>query len=627
MSDHYATVLRTRLEPEQLAKLERIDNPRVHQFVAKYLEHCDPATVFVATGSPEDIDYIRRSAITRGEEQPLAIPGHTYHFDGPTDQARDRKNTRLLVPAGVNLGPNYDTLERGTALPEVMDRIRGIMRGGTMYVRFYSLGPVGSEFSNLAVQLTDSAYVSHNADLLYRQAYDEFVRLGPAAEFFQFVHSAGELENHITKNAEFRRVFIDLVGNTVYSANTQYGGNTIGLKKLAMRLAIQKASAEGHLCEHMFIMGVHGPNDRVSYFTGAYPSACGKTSTSMLPGETVVGDDIAYLRAIDGELRAVNVERGIFGIMQGINPKDDILLWEALHSPGEVIFSNVLVTPDGRTYWNESGAPVPASGVNYAGAWTPDTVDAKGKPVPASHPNARFTLSLDLLPNTDPRLDDPEGVVVSGVIYGGRDYDTWVPVEQAFDWAHGIITKGASLESQTTAATLGAVGVREFNPMSNMDFLPIPVGRYVSDNLNIADQLDNVPLIFSVNYFLQDADGRWLNDRSDKQIWLKWMERRVHGEMGAIRIPTGLIPIYEDLVDLFRTVHGKEYTREQYREQFQLRIPENLAKVERITDHYRHGVLEAPEILFRVLDEQKARLEEARRRWGDYVNPDRMPRE
>lgn len=534
--------LRSRLDPEQFVKLERIGNDDVNEFIARFLRLCRPDAVFVATDDPEDIQYIREAAIRDGEETPLATPGHTYHFDSPLDQARDRKNTRLLLPKGVELGPQFETLDRDEGLADVMERLDGIMAGHTMYVRFFSLGPVGSVFSNLAVQLTDSAYVAHNEDLLYRQAYDEFVRLGPKAEFFRFVHSAGELENHVSKNIDQRRVYIDVQDNTVYSTNTQYGGNTIGLKKLAMRLAIKKASAEGWLCEHMFIMGVSGPGGRISYFTGAYPSLCGKTSTSMLVGETIVGDDIAYLRNIDGELRAVNVERGIFGIIQGVNEKDDPILWKALHSPGEIIFSNVLVTPDGYTHWLDKGTPPPPEGINHLGPWFPGKLDKGGKQIPPSHPNARFTLSLPLLENTDPALDDPEGVPVAGIIYGGRDYDTWVPVEEAFDWFHGIATKGATLESQTTAATLGAEGVREFNPMSNLDFLPITIGRYIADNLRIGEGLTRPPRIFSVNYFLQDAQGRWLNSKLDKKVWLKWMELRVHDEVDAIRTPTGLIP-------------------------------------------------------------------------------------
>jgi phosphoenolpyruvate carboxykinase (GTP) len=279
------------------------------------------------------------------------------------------------------------------------------------------------------------------------------------------------------------------------------------------------------------------------------------------------------------------------------------------------------VTPDGYTHWLDKGTPPPPEGINHLGPWFPGKLDKGGKQIPPSHPNARFTLSLPLLENTDPALDDPEGVPVAGIIYGGRDYDTWVPVEEAFDWFHGIATKGATLESQTTAATLGAEGVREFNPMSNLDFLPITIGRYIADNLRIGEGLTRPPRIFSVNYFLQDAQGRWLNSKLDKKVWLKWMELRVHDEVDAIRTPTGLIPLYEDLARLFEEVLGKSYTREAYVQQFTLRVPQNLAKIERILAIYRNQVLDTPPMLLEALEEQRRRLEEAQAALGDYIQP------
>lgn len=622
MSSGASEFLKQRLEPEQYAKLARIANASLHSFVAHYMELCKPDRVFVCNDTAEDIEYIRQAALRDGEEWPLAIPGHTYHFDGYYDQARDRKNTRLLLPKGVKLGSHFETMDRDIGLADVIKQLDGIMRGHTMYVRLVCLGPTNSPFSILAVQLTDSAYVAHNEDLLYRRGYQEFVRLGAAADFFRFVHSAGELINGVSKNVEKRRVFIDVADGIVYSVNTQYGGNSIGLKKLAMRLAISKASEEGWLCEHMFIMGVRGPGGRLTYFTGAYPSLCGKTSTSMIVGESIVGDDIAYVRNINGEIRAVNVEKGIFGIIQGVNQDDDPILWKALHSVGEVIFSNVLITEDKGTYWIGKGTPSPQRGLNYAGDWYPGKLDSSGKEIPPSHPNARFTLELPLLENVDARLDDPLGVPVGGVIYGGRDSDTWVPVEEAFDWVHGIITKGASLESETTAATLGKEGVREFNPMSNLDFLSIPIGRYVQDNLRICEGIARPPRVFSVNYFLRGKDGAFLNSKLDKRVWLKWMELRVNDDAEAIRTPTGLVPCYEDLQVLFYDVLGKQYSQADYVKQFTLRIPENLAKIERIMNIYCNEVLETPRLVFDILEQQRERLMAAQARYGDYVSPE-----
>jgi phosphoenolpyruvate carboxykinase (GTP) len=388
-----------------------------------------------------------------------------------------------------------------------------------------------------------------------------------------------------------------------------------------MRLAINRASKENWLTEHMLVMGIYGPSDRITYFTGAFPSLCGKTSTAMLDGEKIIGDDIAYLREQSGEVRAVNVEKGMFGIIQGVNSEDDPLQWKALHSPGEVIFSNVLVTEDKHTHWIGRDGEVPPKGENHSGEWIIGKKDANGKEIPCSHPNARFTLSLDLLDNLDPKLNDPSGVVVGGIVYGGRDSDTCVPVEESFDWVHGIITKGASLESETTAATLGKEGVRAFNPMSNLDFLSVPVGKYIQDNIDFGKDLKKPPRIFSVNYFLKDKGGNFFNEKTDKKVWYKWMELRVHNEVDTIETPTGRIPKFEDLERLFKEVLKKDYPLEDYNKQFMVNIPENLARIDRIKQIYETRVTDTPKMLFEVLEEQRERLNKARESYGDYIEP------
>jgi phosphoenolpyruvate carboxykinase (GTP) len=344
----------------------------------------------------------------------------------------------------------------------------------------------------------------------------------------------------------------------------------------------------------------------------------------MLDGETIVGDDIAYLRAIDGKLRAVNVERGIFGIIQGINSQDDPLQWKALHQPNEIIFSNVLVTPEGRPHWIGRDGQVPPRGRNHSGDWHPGKADEDGREIPPSHPNARFTIKLESLDNIDPRLDDPDGVEVGGIVYGGRDSDTSVPVEEAFGWTHGIITKGASLESETTAATLGQEGVRVFNPMSNIDFLSVPIGRYIEDNLNLGERLKNPPRIFSVNYFLKDAQGGFLNQKNDKKVWYKWIELRINGQAQAIETPTGWIPVYGDLAGLFRAVLDQEYKRQDYDIQFTLRVRENLDKIDRIEEIYRTRVAGVPDLLFEELDKQRQRLLRAAERYGEMIPPEQF---
>ena len=618
-------ILQKRLEPGEYEKLMRIDNSDLHAFIARYIDHCNPRKVFVCTDSEKDLRYIREKALANGEEIRLAAENHTIHFDNYRDQARDKKNTRILIPAGEKLDPAINTGPREDSLKEIHEIMRGIMEGKEVYIRFFCLGPTGSVFSQPVMQMTDSAYVAHSEDLLYRQGFEEFVRQGPGKRFFKIVHSAGELDERSTsRNLDRRRVYIDLEEDTVFSANTQYGGNTIGLKKLAMRLAINRGRQEGWLTEHMLVMGVHGPGDRVTYFTGAFPSLCGKTSTAMMDNETVVGDDIAYLRKIDGRVRAVNVEKGVFGIIMGVNSQDDPIIWKALHSPAEIIFSNVLKTPEGGVHWIGKDGEIPSGGINHWGKWHPGARDADGNEVTVSHRNARFTISLENFQNLDPTLHDPEGVVVGGVVYGGRDSDTWVPVKEAFDWTHGIIAYGASLESETTAATLGQEGVRKFNPMSNLDFLSVSIGDYLRANLDFGENLDQTPAIFAVNYFLKDPAGHFLNSREDKKVWYKWAELRANREVEAIKAPTGYIPRYDDLKRLFSTVLGKEYSRDDYNRQFTIRVSENLNKLDRIEDVYREKVIDPPPVLFEVLEAQRERLIQARARNGEYIRPDQL---
>ncbi len=436
------------------------------------------------------------------------------------------------------------------------------------------------------------------------------------------MHSEGELENAVSKNVEKRRIYIDAGEDTVYSMNTQYGGNTLGLKKLAMRLGINRASQEDWLTEHMFIVGIHGPQSRVTYFAGAFPSMCGKTSTAMLKGETIIGDDIVYIRNIDGRAKAVNVEVGLFGIIQDINPDDDPMIWKILHEGKEVIFSNVLVEEDGKVHWIGKPGDLPEKGKNYTGEWFPGKKDADGNEVSVSHKNARFTSSLKELENLDPKYDDPAGVELGGVVYGGRDSDTCVPVFESYGWEHGIITIGASIESETTAATLGKTGVRTHNPMSNLDFLSIPMGTYVDINIQFGKKLDKAPKVFSVNYFLKSKDsGEFLNTKLDKLVWLKWMELRVNEEADAIDAVTGLIPEYKDLKKLFKEHLDKDYSEDEYIQQFTVRVNENIEKIDRIVEIYKDKGPEVPEILFETLKSQKEKLKEILAEKGAYISP------
>ena len=622
MNAEYSALLKQKCNEENYKKIEVLTNPKLHAHIAQFVELCNPDSIFVRTDAPEDAAYLRQKSLGQGEEVPLATEGHSMHFDSYYDQARDKANTKYLLSSDQFLGKDINSVDREKGLAEVAEFLKDSMVGKEMYVAFFCLGPTNSDFSISAVQITDSCYVCHSEGILYRSGYEQFKTLGDSAEFFRFVHTAGEMENNVSKNVDKRRVYIDLTDEIVFSTNTQYAGNTVGLKKLSMRLAIQKSSRENWLTEHMFLMGVYNSDkSRKTYFTGSFPSACGKTATAMLEGERIVGDDIAYLRNIDGRLKAVNVEKGIFGIIKDVSKESDPAIFDALSTPGEVIFSNVLIDSDNNPRWLNDGRNEPTVGKNFSGDWAVGKVGPDGKKVPYAHKNARYTIEIATLDNCDENLEKADGVEVGGIIYGGRDSDTNVPVQQSFDWEHGILTQGATCESETTAATLGQEGVRTFNPMANLDFLSIPIGKYIQNNLDIVKGLKKEPLIFHVNYFLRGKDGEFLNGIKDKHVWIKWMELRVNGEAEAIKTPTGLIPKYEDLVRLFKEVLGKEYTPEQYEEQFKVRIPELLAKIDRMKKIYADKVTDAPASLHKALDEQEERLQSLKEEKGEYVSP------
>jgi len=609
------------IDRENLGKLEALENPKAMEIVKKYAALCKPKKITVITDSLEDIAYIRQLSINNGEEKKLGTEGHTIHYDGYHDQARDKKNTKILVPKGLKLSECINTGERESCLKEVHGFLDGAMKGKEMLVRFFCLGPLDSKFSIPALQLTDSAYVAHSEDILYRTGYEQFKKLDGSGDFFYFVHSAGELENGVTKNVDKRRIYIDLEEERVFTVNNQYAGNSVGLKKLALRLAINKAHKEDWLTEHMFVMGVR-PKDkkRVTYFTGAFPSACGKTSTAMVPDQTIIGDDIAYLKKDDEGLpRAVNIESGIFGIIRDVNPEGDPIIYKALTTPGEVIFSNVLINSE-KPYWLGMGKELPEDGVNYSGEWFKGKTDDDGNEITPSHKNARYTLRISELENADPKADAPEGVVVGGIIYGGRDSDTSPPVLESLSWSHGVFI-GASLESETTAATLGKEGVRKHNPMANLDFLTVPLGTYIEGHLKFGDELDKQPLIFATNYFLKE-DGKYLNGMLDKKIWLLWAEGRTHDEYKAVETPIGRIPLYEDLKKLFKEELGKDYSHEDYVKQFTIRTTKLLEKLDRIEEIYKkeRGV---PRVFGDHLNQQRQRLKDAQKKYGkEDISPE-----
>jgi phosphoenolpyruvate carboxykinase (GTP) len=604
-------------------RLRALKNPHVERIIDQYIKICRPNKVTVLDDSQESRDYARSLALKNSEEFTLHTEGHTYHFDSPLDQGRDLLNTRVMVNKDHKLSKAIETIDREAALKEILQLLDGIMGGREMLVQFYCLGPNDSGFSIPALQLTDSAYVVHSEDILYRPGYKDFAKLKGSKKFFHFIHSAGRLKDGKCVDIDKRRVYMDLEEERVFTVNNQYAGNSVGLKKLALRLAISKANKEDWLCEHMFIMGVKGHTDqsRVTYFTGAFPSACGKTSTAMVPGQTIIGDDIAYIKIDkEGMPRAVNVEQGIFGIIEDVNPIDDPLIYKALTTPRELIFSNILVK-DEKPYWLGMGQPLPEEGTNYSGAWHKGKKDASGKDINAAHKNARYTIKMSELDNADPHIDDPAGVAVRGFIYGGRDSEASVPVLQSLGWSHGVYL-GASLESEATAAVIGQSSSRKHNPMSNIEFLTIPVGTYIENHLQFGDDCDEPPVIFATNYFLKE-NGRFLNEKVDKKVWLLWMDGRVNEEYGAIETPVGYVPRYEDLKELFRSIFNKEYTHEEYVKQFSIRAKLLLERLDRIDASIKQEN-DIPPVYFQHLEQEKKRLLAAKKEYGDTIAPERF---
>lgn len=628
MDSTFTELLKSLMDEKSYQKLSALNNPKVMEFVGSFAEHCTPKSIYVCDDSLEDEAYIRAMAIEKGEEAKLAQDGQTIHWDGYGDQARDKTNTRYMVyKENLPKMKTLNSVEYEAGLAEIMGIAKGNMAGKDAVVKFFCEGPAFSRFTIPCVQFTDSWYVAHSEAILYRPAYEHFKLMKDEEkdDFFRFIHSAGALdERGCSVNIDKRRIYMDTQNNIVYSMNDQYAGNSVGLKKHSMRLAINKSGQEGWLCEHMFIMAcVNEDKARKTYFAGAYPSACGKTSTAMIPGEQIVGDDIAYFRSIDGEFRAVNVEQGIFGIIKDVNSVDDPVIFENLLKPQELIFSNVLRGEDNTPYWLGMGMETPKQGDNHSGpGWTEGKKDAKGNVIGLAHGNARYTMRLDYLENFDKEgFDAKDGVKVEGVLYGGRDSDTTVPVEESASWEDGILLKACTLESETTSATLGAEGVRTASPMANLDFVSYPLGEYTINNLDFVKDMKEEPKVFSTNYFLRTPEGKFCTDKLAKKVWLHWAEGRVHGEYDSIATPTGRIPLYEDLKSLFKKYLDLDYTLDEYTYQFTFRCTKWIEKLQRSKAFYQKMDADCPQLILDKWDAAIKKIAEVKEKYGDLVLP------
>lgn len=623
-------VCEAKCEPAELRKLDRIQNEAVYLKIANAIAMTDPEYVLINTGSEADQQRIRELSLEAGEEQRLAREGHTVHFDLPQEQARIIDRTFYIVNDGEDVSLLAKKILRGQAFDYVESHMTGIAQGLPLLVGFYSRGPLGSRAALPALEITTSAYVMHSANILYRNAYPQFAQeVKRAGLFFTNLHSQGPNRPEDLPDA---RVFMDRSWLTTFSIFCTYAGNTLLLKKGNHRFAVDRAvySRRGkELSEHMFITGLTSPDGRKTYFAGAAPSGCGKTTTAMV-GTDLIGDDLAQLWiAEDGTLRAINPEKGVFSILEDVNREGDPHLMSVLRSDGhEVIWSNVLVDKQGVPHWVGHGEPMPEQGVNFQGEWWKGKTDSRGKPVPPSHPNARCTLAGTALPNYNKAAaEDPEGVPISVITYSGRDSDTMPPVVQAKNPDHGVVC-GASILSEATATEVGASGVRR-QPWANEPFIPGPLADYMRAQFQFfnSDDLREKPIMANLNYFLSDRarggnSDDLLGDKRDVNVWLGWLELRAHGDVEAIDTPIGFLPRYEDLLPLFEQIN-KPYPKELYDRQFALYIDNLLARISLQEEAYKESP-DIPETLFTVYEERKKALQELREKYGTVVDPEQL---
>ncbi len=623
-------LFKKKCDRENLTKLNNIGNEEVLLRIANAISMIDPDSVFVNTGSGADIQKVREMSIEKGEEQPLALKDHTIHFDLPQEQARIIDRTFYIVNEDEKTSVLAKKMFRSEANEYIEKHMHGIGKGKVLLIGFYSRGPVGCRASIPAIEITTSAYVMHSANILYRNSY---IRFGEEARnkgfFLTNVHSEGPNRPEDLPNA---RVFMDRSWLTTYSMFCTYAGNTLLLKKGNHRFAVDLATylRKGKkISEHMFITGLTGPGGRKTYFAGAAPSGCGKTTTAMV-GTDFIGDDLVRLWiADDGTLRGINPEIGIFGIVQNVSRESDPFLMKCLREEGtEVIWSNVLIDDNRVPHWVGNGEELPKKGFNFQGEWWEGKVDENGRPIPLSHPNARCTLSNSAIGNYNANAAaDPKGVEIHVITYSGRDSDTMPPVWVAKDPDAGVII-GASIVSAATATEVGAKGVRR-QPWANAPFIPGPLADYMDAQFAFfnSDNLKNKPIMAGLNYFLTHgarggSGDRLLGEKRDVKVWLGWLGRRANGDVDAIETPIGFIPKYEDLKELFAEIE-KEYPKDLYDRQFAI-YPDNIiARIELQEDAYRKEE-NIPSKVFDIYDEQRRGLEDLKARYGPVVSVEQL---
>jgi phosphoenolpyruvate carboxykinase (GTP) len=532
-----------------------IKYPHVNEWVERMAAMCQPDEIYWCDGSEEERQRLTAKAVKQGELIELnqkKMPGCYLHRSAANDVARTEHLTYICTSFQSDAGETNNWMSPRVAYRKAREIFTGSMKGRTMYVVPFAMGPIGSLFSKIGIELTDSIYVVLNMRIMTRMGKAPLNALGPRGEFTHCLHSKSDLDVN-------RRLILHFPeDNTIWSVGSGYGGNVLlGKKCLALRIASVLAQREKWFAEHMLILGIEEPNGHVQYVVAAFPSACGKTNLAMLlppkglkqKGYRIwtVGDDIAWMRVdTDGQLWAVNPEMGFFGVVPGTNSRTNRTAMRTIGR--DTIYTNVGLRPDRTVWWEGHDDPAPRKAIDWQGKpWKPGMTDKNGKPILSSHPNSRFTAPFTNCPTHSFRYDQHHGVPISAIIFGGRRSTLCPLVCEAFDWNHGVYL-GATMASERTAAQVGAVGEVRRDPMAMLPFCGYNMADYFGHWLDMGTQIQPQPKVFQVNWFRTDENGRFLWPGFGENLRIiEWILGRCRNEVTGVRTPIGYVPDPKDI--------------------------------------------------------------------------------